>query len=392
VPERVAVIGSLASCDLGLGESLLRAGIDATVLRSAVHNSLDDLDPEVFPHVHRRGVEMFDSPGDLASRLRRFAFVFSFTSSVAFHLDRFFVLYRLGRRAGWPPWINICTGSDITELAVADTRAGRFQRRAMRSAFVNVLPAYPWATRNAVRIGLRNAVVLPFPFRPMDLEPLPMPTGDQLVVFHPTRLDWGATDNAPERTSTKGNDRFLRAFARVARELERPIRLVLLDRGPDRHLARALLDKLGVGDLVEWRGAMNHRELYDAIQEANLVVDQFDVGGLGGIAWESLALGRPVLTYLHEESSLLSFDQPVPVFNAHTEDEITAALSAAADPAALARRAANVREWMSTRRHGFLDRYLYYMGLAIGRHAFEVPAPGPIREDSHARTPSASGL
>jgi glycosyltransferase involved in cell wall biosynthesis len=277
--------------------------------------------------------------------------------------------------------MNICTGSDITELAREPSEAGRRQRHALRLAFVNVVPNYPWAIANAAELRLRNAVVLPFPFRPIDVAPAPPERArrEGLVLFHPSNLDWGATDQRLGRTSTKGNDRFLRALARFVAETDRPVRLIALDRGPDRELARELVTELGLSEIVQWRGALSHAALYGMIQDADVVVDQFDVGGMGGIAWESMALGTPVLTYLHPSSDRLSFDVPTPVLNAYTEDEILQKLRLLADPDVLRDRRRRVLDWMATRREGQLDRYLLYMALATGRHPFGAPpAPGPV--------------
>lgn len=378
--QRVAVIGSLASCDLGLGEALLRRGLDVTVLRHAVEAPPRDLDPDIFPKLATRGITMFGNQIHLMRILLRFAFVFSYTSALANHLGHFARVYGAAQAAGWPRWMNICTGSDMSELAREDTGAGRRQRHALRLAFVNVVPNYPWAIANAVELRLRNAVVLPFPFRPIDVAPAPPERigRDELVLFHPSNLDWGATDRHPGRNSTKGNDRFLRALARFVAESDRPVRLIALDRGPDRELARELVTELGLSEIVQWQGTLSHAALYEAIQDADVVVDQFDVGGMG-IAWESMALGTPVLTYLHPSSDRLSYDVPTPVLNAYTEDEILERLRLLADPDALWDRRRRVLEWMATRREGQLDRYLLYMALATGRHPSGAPpAPGPV--------------
>ncbi|HET6865339.1 MAG TPA: glycosyltransferase [Solirubrobacteraceae bacterium] len=378
--QRVAVIGSLASCDLGLGEALLRRGLDVTVLRHVIEGSPRDLDPEIFPTLASRGVTTFGGQKHLMRILPRFAFVFSYTSALANHLGEFARVYPAAQAAGWPRWMNICTGSDMTELALEDSEAGRRQRRALRLAFVNVVPNYPWAIAAAIELRLRNTVVLPFPFRPIDVVPAPERVRrEELVLFHPSNLDWGATDRRPGRTSTKGNDRFLRALARFVGETHRPVRLIALDRGPDRALARELVTELGLSEFVQWRGALSHAQLYEAIQDADVVVDQFDVGGMGGIAWESMALGTPVLTYLHPPSDRLSFDVPTPVLNAYTEEEILEKLRLLADPGALLEQRRRVAEWMTPRREGQLDRYLLYMALATGRHpSGGPPRPGPV--------------
>ena len=136
---------------------------------------------------------------------------------------------------------------------------------------------------------------------------------------------------------------------------------------------------LGLSDAVVWRATLSHAALYEAIQDADVVIDQFDVGGMGGIAWEAMALGTPVLTYLHPSSDRLSFDVPTPVLNAYTEDEILEKLRLLADPDALQEHRRLVREWMEPRRNGQLDRYLLYMALATGRHPPGGIPVGPER-------------
>lgn len=373
-------MGSLASCDLGLGEALLRRGIDATVLRHAIEGPARDLDPAVFPSVATRGITTFGSRTDLMRILPRFSFVFSYTAALAFHLGSLVRLYGVAQRTRWPQWMNICTGSDITELATEDSRAGRQLRRALQLAFVNVLPNYPAAITSAVELRLRNAVMLPFPYRPIEVAP-ERSDGDrpELVLFHPSNLDWGVTDPGARRNSTKGNDRFLRALAHFAEETSHPLRVIALNRGPDREVAHELVTELGLADIVEWRASLTHPEFYATIRDADVVVDQFDVGGIGGITWESMALGTPVLAYLHPGLDRLTFDVAPPVLNAYTEDEILDKLRLVADRGALADHRRRVAEWMGPRREGQLDRYLLYMALATGRHPFgSPPVPGPV--------------
>ena len=142
--------------------------------------------------------------------------------------------------------------------------------------------------------------MLPFPYHPIEVAP-ERSDGDrpELVLFHPSNLGWGITDPGARRNSTKGNDRFLRALAHFAEETSHPLRVIALNRGPDREVAHELVTELGLADIVEWRASLTHPEFYATIRDADVVVDQFDVGGMGGITWESMALGTPVLAYLH---------------------------------------------------------------------------------------------
>lgn len=140
-PPLVGVIGSLCSGDLVLADALIAAGIPTTVLRSALERELGDRSRDLFPH------------------LRRFDVVFSFTASVGFALDRLMYAYPALERLGWPPYINVSTGAEITERALGPGRVGVLQRFTMRRAFAQGVPPYPEAVRTAARMGLSNATV-----------------------------------------------------------------------------------------------------------------------------------------------------------------------------------------------------------------------------------------
>jgi hypothetical protein len=303
--------------------------------------------------------------------------VYSFTSSLGFELGKRMYAYPLLRRLGWPPYVNLATGSDMMERAVEASPEGALERFTIRHAFVQSIVPYPESIRNAARLGLRNFCVLP----QVLVTPPTVPEAggawrfrrseDELLVFHPSNLDWAELDPQP-RASTKGNDRFVRAFARFVRETTRPTRLVMLDRGPDRGPARSLVTELGIDRWVEWHGTLDREDLYAASRESDVVVDQFDVGALGLTALEALQLGRPVLIYVEPNAQRLVFDEVSPVLAAHTEDEILARLREAADPARCAAIAAAARQWAAARSFAsFVPRYLVYAAAATGYETIE---------------------
>lgn len=383
---RVAVLGSLASVDLGLAETLTEAGVDATVLRHVAERDRGDLDPVIFPQLTPGALVHFENSLDLARRLRGFDFVYTYTAQLGFALGRFLAPYPLLRRAGWPAYMNIGTGSDIMERAIEDSPGGRIQRRTMRAAMVNVIPAYPAAIRAASTLRLDNVATLPFPHRPLpesarrlaDSAAVPGTRGE-LRILHATHFDWGEADAGAARTSTKGNDRFLRALARFVNESGRNVRIVLLDRGSDRHAARRLVAELGLDPHVEWRQEMRHDELYRVMADADLVVDQFDVGAMGGIGWETVTMGRPLLTYLASATASLIHDELPPILNARTEAEITARLHEAAEPGALAGIAEATQRWAAPRTAAALaPRYLAYAVLATGRGLETLDVAGQV--------------
>ena len=60
-----------------------------------------------------------------------------------------------------------------------------------------------------------------------------------IVFSHCSNIDFGFIDSKAGRTSTKGNDKFIRGFIRAAKE-GAPIRCNILDRGPDKDKLKEL--------------------------------------------------------------------------------------------------------------------------------------------------------
>jgi glycosyltransferase involved in cell wall biosynthesis len=62
----------------------------------------------------------------------------------------------------------------------------------------------------------------------------------------------------------------------------------------------AACERLGVElDLVE---GLDHREAFERYRNADIVVDQLNAGWYGVFAIEAMALGKPVVTFLHDEA------------------------------------------------------------------------------------------
>jgi glycosyltransferase involved in cell wall biosynthesis len=73
---------------------------------------------------------------------------------------------------------------------------------------------------------------------------------------------------------------------------------------------------------------LTHDEAFELYREADLVVDQLNAGWYGVFAIEAMALGKPVVTFLHDEAvrkTEEAFGVEVPIVNA-TKETLTAAL------------------------------------------------------------------
>jgi len=82
----------------------------------------------------------------------------------------------------------------------------------------------------------------------------------------------------------------------------------------------AACEQLGVDlEIVE---GLDHREAFERYRRADVIVDQLYAGWYGVFAIEALALGKPVVTFLHEEAvrrTEEAFGVEVPIVNATKE-------------------------------------------------------------------------
>lgn len=190
------------------------------------------------------------------------------------------------------------------------------------------------------------------------------------VFFSPTRHYYG------ERViDVKGNDKLIRAFARLVREGRTGVRLLLVRKGPCVKQSETLVNQLGMSEYVEWLPDMPKAELEQYYCLRNSVVcDQFlrddwwhlfpsspePFWGLGAIGAEALSYSRPLVTYFHLPAD--SYHEFPPVFSALTEKQILERLREVASLSweELMRRAELGRAWV-VKYHGWetvMDRYL----------------------------------
>lgn len=92
-------------------------------------------------------------------------------------------------------------------------------------------------------------------------------------------------------------------------------------------------------DLVLVEG-LHHEEAFERYRDADIVVDQLNAGWYGVFAIECMALGKPVVTFLHDEAvrrTEEAFGLPVPLVRA-TKDDLRARLEPLVADAAERRR------------------------------------------------------
>ncbi|MBL8487348.1 MAG: glycosyltransferase [Rhodocyclaceae bacterium] len=343
----VLVVGPLANVDLALAEALSRNGLRCLVVRSARAGMPDPAAPPI-PLRHLTSDRILANRGHLwfLARCRRVRFIVSATGSLLGFLGP---LWFLRRWLGIPPHMNITTGADITEMALEGSLKGFLFRRLLRAAAFNWIPTTTHALAALRRLRLTNVAFMRFPMPLRGMADAAGPAGP-VTYLHCSHLDWGLTDNKAGRNSTKGNDRFFRAFARAVAD-GADIRCIVLDRGPDRIAAREALRRSGCEQRIEWRPATDQAGLARMFAEADVVVDQFDAGFFGWTAWEAMSQAKAVLIHLDPECVDLLYDGAPPVLSCRSEEEILRQIMDHQDREALRALGDAARTWV-WRNHG----------------------------------------
>lgn len=202
---------------------------------------------------------------------------------------------------------------------------------------IGVAMGYQW-NQYVKRFGLEHKT-----FRtrmPYDTDKYAIPTDEKLfekykkydlVFLLIARHSWKELYN-----DTKGNDKFIKAYARFVKDHKPNARLLLLKKGIDYIASEKLVDELGISENVEWLEMMDKDGIRAFESLPNMVIaDQFwhdewyvrytedkdapKIGfGFAGI--EAMAAGRPLITAF-KDPEYYENNEP-PILSAFTIDEI----------------------------------------------------------------------
>jgi glycosyltransferase involved in cell wall biosynthesis len=159
-----------------------------------------------------------------------------------------------------------------------------------------------WARRAGARVvgsydaarWVPDAHVIPPGIDVRGIDPAPPSNRERPVVLH-----------APSSRGRKGTEHVVAACSELDVELE----------------------------IVE---GLDHREAFERYRRADVIVDQLNAGWYGVFAIEAMALGKPVVTFLHDEAvrrTEEAFGMEVPIVRA-TKETLAAALRPLAESAA----------------------------------------------------------
>lgn len=232
-------------------------------------------------------------------------------------------------------------GSDFRELAFTNSVKGFLLRRSYRKAKAVLffqpdhLPLFP-------KLKLKNGIFFPPSWDTEFFKPDQISRNefvDDFVLFHPANLDW----------RLKGNNIFINGFANFVKEKSNSI-LIIVDRGIDSKKTHDLITKLGIEKNVKFvPGPLNSTDLIRYYNSVDVVVDQFAVGALGSIGWETFSCAKPLLAYINKKQYIQVYGESPPMANASTPSMVTQQLHKLLDE--------NFRKELGSKSRSWITKY-----------------------------------
>lgn len=361
---KIAILGNIAGVAQGLVVALRRLGIEADLFMTRQEYDVAVKDLGISGHFDCARTYILDpepprggSVGKgisvlrksiVALKLLRYDLIHAHTGSLSWSL----LPHLLYVRAGLRPYLAFATGSDFREVARFDQgRDGFLLREFFRNAAAILLLNADMLLFKE-EIGCGRAQFFPFMIDEEKFAPRiaarPRQT-EQLELFMMSSLDFGVTDARAGRNSFKANDKVFHAMAGFISGGGRA-RLIVLDRGPDREIAKQLVSNLGLQDYVIFRPPAPESERIQQMAEADIVLDQFHIGAFGLGALEAMSMGLPLITYVVPEAFALCYgNSDLPFENAREPEDICKALIRLRDP--------RVRSELSAKARNFILEY-----------------------------------
>ena len=160
--------------------------------------------------------------------------------------------------------------------------------------------------------------------------------GTRFLFFAPARQNW----------DVKGNDRYLKAFARLRADRQ-DATLIIPGWGQEVERSQQLCRELGIEDAVDWIPPQSEALLVEYYRAADVVLDQFILGVFGLTTPKAMGCSAAVLTSYRPELHTWAFPEHPPLIPAETADEIYAELAALLEhPDRLQAIGAESRRWV----------------------------------------------
>jgi hypothetical protein len=189
----------------------------------------------------------------------------------------------------------------------------------------------------AKELGLENYTFIPHPINEMALENIDINEIDDLhvkydsdfIAFHPPRQHWTDKRGANWKDGVeffqdweKGNDIFIRGFAKFVKEINPKAKAIFVLWGKKINESKELIKELDIVDNIIWVKPMHNIDMIKVILSIDLLVDQFTLGAFGSTMPKALMCKKPAMIYLDKELHDWCLEEMPPVFNDKTDEEV----------------------------------------------------------------------
>ncbi|WP_166286177.1 glycosyltransferase, partial [Candidatus Nitrosotalea sp. FS] len=122
---------------------------------------------------------------------------------------------------------------------------------------------------------------------------------------------------------------------------------VIVDRGVDSKQTHELVKSLGVENKIQFiKGPLNSTELLHYYNLSDVIADQFVLGSLGSVGWESFSCAKPLLAFVNEEQYGMLYGQSPPIANASNPSQVAKQLETLKDDKTRNTIGKQSREWI----------------------------------------------
>lgn len=123
----------------------------------------------------------------------------------------------------------------------------------------------------------------------------------------------------------KGNDVIIHAANQLNKQ-RLNFKIIFVEWGNEVAQSKKLIAELGINHCFDWIQPVLKKQLWIYYLQSAGVIDQFVIPAMGGVCFETLALGRPLLTKLDMPILEKFFGVAPPVYNAATPEELANAM------------------------------------------------------------------
>ncbi len=119
----------------------------------------------------------------------------------------------------------------------------------------------------------------------------------------------------------KGNDKIVKAV-RILKDKKYEFKIIFVEYGLEVEETKKLIKDLDVESFFTWIQPVSKDELWKYYVSCEGVLDQFAIPGIGGVAFEAIAIGAPLITSIKEHEVSNFFGKKPPYLNCHKPEEI----------------------------------------------------------------------